>query len=161
MRWLDTADAVHSCFSSEWVFRGALIEIYEENCENMSFKGSYGIEYGIEFHGNMLINMAFAEEPLFVFYGFDDIFKECMNLNALKNVNAEAVFERCRRFMCNDVIHLEIMFFQTAYTVNNFGMSRLFTLPPVTVMPEFEVLTVTAAEGEDLFAFNSVDLPTH
>lgn len=110
----------------------------------------------------MFVDMTFAEEPFFICTGLDDILEEGMDLKPLENIDIKAVLKGCRRLVGNDIIDGITIFREIVDAFDDLVVCRLFTFPPaLAVAAEFNVLTVTAAEGEYPYVFDVVDLSAH
>ena len=55
------------------------------------FQRSNVIEHSVELYRDMLIYVAFSEEPLLVFHGLDYILKEGVYLKPLEHIHVQAV----------------------------------------------------------------------
>ena len=87
--------------------------------------------------------------------------KKRVNFQTLLHIDTKAVFQRSRRFVGDDVVHLCIVLVQVVNGTANLCMCGLFPLPPVPTLPELEILTVSAAECEVSAVVNGEDLATH
>ncbi len=90
----------------------------------------------VEFQGDMLVDVAFPEEPFFIGAILDDIFKKSVYLKVLQNIYSKAFLERSRWFMGDYVIHLVVMLLEICDTVEYLLMSRHLALPPVNIPAE-------------------------
>ena len=59
----------------------------------MSFKRSDVIENGVEFYRDMLVYMAFSEEPFSKSTCFDNVLKESVDFKPLKHIDIEAFLQ--------------------------------------------------------------------
>ena len=119
------------------------------------------IEKCVELYWDMLVDVAFSEEPLLELASPDNFLEESVYFQPLENVHTQALFERGRGFVGNDVVNLAVVGVEVADGFHDLLVVRLFTLPPVAFFAEVDILAVTAAEGKDLFSFDSKNLPTH
>ena len=71
----------------------------------------------VELQWDMLVDVAFPEEPFFIGTVFDDVLEKGVNLKVLQNIDAKAFLERSGRLMGDYVIHLVVVLLEICNTV--------------------------------------------
>lgn len=125
------------------------------------FYRKHVLEHGVELHRDKTVHVTLAEEPFPILALLDDILEKGVDLQTLLDVHSQAVLQRCRRFVGDDVVHLGVVFVQIMDGTADLGVCGLFPLPPVPTLPEFEVLAVAAAECKKGAVVNGEDLAAH
>ena len=106
----------------------------------------------------MFIYMTLSEKPFIIFARPDDFLEKCVDFKSLENIDTQAVFELCGRFVSYHAVHFVAVGFKLVEGVFYLVVRGLLPLPPVVAVPaEIIILTVAAAEYEYLLSLNGVE----